>query len=117
MTWGKAILNWTADAGDALAKMIDLNHRYALDGNDPSSYGGILWCLGQFDREFSPPRSVFGTVRYRGTTEHSQRLDVECYWKKATRPISESLPRVAVIGAGISGTRCVLARLLTMAFP
>ena len=106
MTWGKAFLNWTVDARDALAKMIDLNHRYALDGNDPSSYGGLLWCLGQFDREFEPPRPVFGTVRYRGTAEHARRLDIESYWQKAARPVSESLPRVAVIGAGTSGLMC-----------
>ena len=57
MTWGKALLNWTPDAQSALAMMIDLNHRYALDGRDPASYGGILWCLGQFDRPFPPARS------------------------------------------------------------
>ena len=75
MTWGKAILNWTRDAETALATLIDLNHRYALDGRDPASYGGILWCLGQFDRPFDPPRPIFGTVRWRCTTEHAKRLD------------------------------------------
>ena len=54
MTWGKAILNWMPDAKQSLARLIDLNHRYALDGRDPASYGGILWCLGQFDRPFKP---------------------------------------------------------------
>ena len=57
MTWGKSILNWTPDAEAALATMIDLNHRYALDGRDPASYGGILWCLGQFDRPFPPAKT------------------------------------------------------------
>ncbi len=41
MTWGKAILQWTRNAGDARRYLIDLNHRYALDGRDPASYGGI----------------------------------------------------------------------------
>ena len=60
MTWGKAFLKWTANAADALAKMIDLNHRYALDGNDPASYGGLLWCLGQFDRpsDYATPADI-----------------------------------------------------------
>ena len=44
MTWGKAILNWKRTPQEALATIIDLNHRYALDGRDPASYGGILWC-------------------------------------------------------------------------
>ena len=36
-------------AETALKQTIHLNHKYALDGCDPSSYGGILWCFGQFD--------------------------------------------------------------------
>ena len=54
MTWGKALLPWTRSAPRALKLMIDLNHRFALDGSDPNSYGGLLWCLGQFDRAFPP---------------------------------------------------------------
>jgi len=65
MTWGKAFVQWTPDAVTALRRMIDLNHRYALDGRDPASYGGLLWCLGQFDRPHQPPRRIFGTVRTR----------------------------------------------------
>ncbi|MEL6898664.1 MAG: NAD(P)-binding protein, partial [Planctomycetota bacterium] len=52
MTWGKAMLDWTSSPQRALQMILDLNHRYALDGRDPCSYGGILWCLGQFDRPF-----------------------------------------------------------------
>jgi hypothetical protein len=79
MTWGKAFLQWTKDSEDALAKMISLNHRLALDGNDPSSYGGLLWCLGQFDRPFLPEKSIFGVVRDRPSAVHAKRLDVEKY--------------------------------------
>ncbi|CAM6006255.1 unnamed protein product [Sphagnum balticum] len=79
MTWGKAFLKWTNNAEDALAKMISLNHRLALDGNDPSSYGGLLWCLGQFDRPFPPEKPILGLVRDRPTTSHANRLDVEKY--------------------------------------
>jgi photolyase PhrII len=76
MTWGKAILHWSANAADAWDKLVDLNHRYALDGRDPASYGGLLWCLGQFDRPFQPEQPVIGTVRPRPTAEHAKRLDV-----------------------------------------
>lgn len=79
MTWGKAFLQWTKDSQDALANMISLNHRLALDGNDPSSYGGLLWCLGQFDRPFPPEKPIFGLVRDRPTAVHAKRLDVEKY--------------------------------------
>ena len=113
MTWGKALLNWTPDAETALAMMLDLNHRYALDGRDPASYGGILWCLGQFDRPFKPPRPIFGMVRSRSTREHAQRLDTDLYLQQTTRALTGTEVRVAVVGAGMSGLICA-PRLATM---
>ena len=103
MTWGKAILNWTETPQEALRLMIDLNHRYALDGRDPASYGGLLWCLGQFDRPFEPDQNVIGTVRSRPTGTHASRLDSESYYEKVATPRFDPVPSVAVIGAGISG--------------
>ena len=102
MTWGKAILNWKQSPQAALKTIIDLNHRYALDGRDPASYGGILWCLGQFDRPFEPEQNIFGTVRPRPTQHHASRLDTDAYSSKATTARFKPI-RVAVIGAGISG--------------
>jgi photolyase PhrII len=110
MTWGKAFLRWTRTAQEALELLIDLNHRYALDGRDPASYGGILWCLGQFDRPFEPEQPVLGTVRDRPTREHAQRLRLDAYERHARRPISRQAMRVAVIGAGVAG--CMCARTL-----
>ena len=106
MTWGKRLLGWTSNAKSALATMVDLNHRYALDGRDPASYGGILWCFGQFDRPFLPERPILGRVRDRSTLEHAGRLDPQAFMKKATRPICNPMPTVAVIGAGVSGLIC-----------
>ena len=103
MTWGKAILNWTKSPQDALRLMIDLNHRYALDGRDPASYGGLLWCLGQFDRPFQPESNIFGTVRPRSTSSHAKRLDTDAYQTRVGTTRCDNVPRVAVIGAGISG--------------
>ena len=103
MTWGKAILNWMKLPQDALKVLIDLNHRYALDGRDPASFGGLLWCLGQFDRPFEPETKIIGTVRPRSTKEHAQRLDTDSFWKRVATPRFGPVPRVAVIGAGISG--------------
>ena len=103
MTWGKAILNWKRTPQEALATIIDLNHRYALDGRDPASYGGILWCLGQFDRPFEPEQNIIGTVRPRPTSNHASRLDTEKYLTRITTPRFDPAPTVAIIGAGISG--------------
>ena len=103
MTWGKAILNWKRSPQEALATIIDLNHRYALDGRDPASYGGILWCLGQFDRPFEPEQKIVGTVRPRPTNAHARRLDPQKYLAKVTQPRFNPVLHVAIVGAGISG--------------
>jgi predicted NAD/FAD-dependent oxidoreductase len=106
MTWGKALLSWTPSPEEALARAIDLNHRFALDGRDPNSYGGILWCFGQFDRPFQPERPVTGVVRPRATAQHARRLDVEAYRARTSRAAVEPPLRIAVIGGGISGLTC-----------
>ncbi|QJR34750.1 FAD-dependent oxidoreductase [Gemmatimonas groenlandica] len=105
MTWGKAIPMWSSNASESLERLIDLNHRYALDGRDPASYGGLLWCLGQFDRPFSPEVAVLGTVRPRRSDEHQQRMSFPAYRAHVSRSAGLS-PRVTVIGAGISGLAC-----------
>lgn len=111
MTWGKQILQWTSGPEEALARLQDLNHRYALDGRNPASYGGILWCLGQFDRPFTPPQPILGTVRPRPVEEHLQRLNITQYRNLIQRPIYDKSPRIACVGAGLAGLSC--ARTLT----
>jgi photolyase PhrII len=103
MTWGKAVPGWTRSPGEALRTLFDLNHRFALDGRDPNSVGGILWCLGGLDRPFPPARPILGTVRPRSTAAHAARLDVETWARRTGRPALEDPPRVAVVGAGVAG--------------
>lgn len=110
MTWGKMIPHWTRDATHALRVLIELNHRYALDGNDANSYGGLLWCLGQFDRPFKPDRPVLGRIRDRSTADHEQRLDPAAFETAVHERHAAAPFRVAVIGAGVSGLTC--ARML-----
>lgn len=111
MTWGKAILEWSNGHQQALERLIDLNHRYALDGRDPSSYGGILWCLGQFDRPFHPEQPILGSVRSRPLVMHQERTKLEAYEKKVDRAIAHPSPRIAMIGTGLAGLMC--ARILS----
>jgi photolyase PhrII len=106
MTWGKAFPRWTANAARALALSIDLNHRYALDGRDPASYGGLLWCLGQFDRPFTPETPVLGRIRSRSTADQAARINVDRYAKHVHRAVYGTPQRVAVIGAGLAGLSC-----------
>ena len=49
---------------------------------------------------------MLGTVRDRSTRDHAQRLDTESYHRHTTRTLFEVPPRIAVIGAGISGLMC-----------
>lgn len=79
MLWGKKVLQWSATPEDALATMIDLNNRYALDGRDPNSYSGIFWTLGRYDRPWGPERPVFGTVRYMSSENTARKLRVTEY--------------------------------------
>lgn len=102
MTWGKKLLEWTRSPEEALALAEELNHRWALDGRDPSSYGGLLWCLGQFDRPFPPERPLLGLVRPRPTGDHAKRLGLERYARAVNRPRGNPSP-VLVVGAGVAG--------------
>lgn len=103
MTWGKSVLRWTQNPEAALAMLIDLNHRYALDGSDPNSYGGLLWCLGLFDRPFKPEQPVYGTVRTRPSEAHARRIDMEKYQNRVQKPARTRPLRIAIIGAGMAG--------------
>ena len=106
MTWGKALVPWAATPERALENLVDLNHRYALDGRDPNSHGGLLWCLGLFDRPFPPGEPVTGTLRGRSTARHAERLDLARYVRGVERANMDAPPRVAVIGAGMAGLVC-----------
>ncbi|MDH5315539.1 MAG: deoxyribodipyrimidine photo-lyase [Gemmatimonadota bacterium] len=78
MLWGKSVLMWKETPSDALRVLEHLNHKYALDGRDPSSYGGIFWCFGKFDRPFYR-RPVYGTVRYMSLKAATGKFDARAY--------------------------------------
>lgn len=82
MLWGKKILHWSATPQDALAILIELNNKYALDGRDPNSYTGILWTLGKYDRPWGPERPIFGKVRYMTSDSTRRKLRVNDYVKE-----------------------------------
>ncbi|MBZ5659663.1 MAG: deoxyribodipyrimidine photolyase [Acidobacteriia bacterium] len=79
MLWGKKIIEWTRTPKKALAIMVELNNKYALDGRDPNSYSGIFWCLGRYDRPWAPERPIFGTVRYMSSKNTARKFNVQEY--------------------------------------
>jgi deoxyribodipyrimidine photo-lyase len=86
MLWGKKILEWSPSPRVALERMIELNNRYAVDGRDPSSYSGIFWCLGRYDRAWGPERPVYGKVRYMSSANTRRKMRVEGYLRELGEP-------------------------------
>lgn len=86
MLWGKKILEWSPTPQEALQVMTELNDRYALDGRDPNSATGILWCLGRYDRPWGPVRPVFGSVRYMSSENTRRKVRVGEYLEKYGNP-------------------------------
>ncbi len=78
MLWGKKILEWAPDSRTALDWMLLLNDRYALDGRDPNSVSGIMWCLGRYDRGWTE-RAVFGKVRCMTSDSARKKLRLDRY--------------------------------------
>ncbi len=79
MLWGKKILEWSAHPREALAHMVELNNKYAVDGRNPNSYSGIFWCLGRYDRAWGPERPIFGKIRYMSSDNTRRKLDAKAY--------------------------------------
>jgi deoxyribodipyrimidine photo-lyase len=79
MLWGKKIIEWSRTLQEALETMIRLHHRYALDGRNPNTYTGILWCFGKHDRAWGPQRQVFGLVRYMSSDSARRKINLPAY--------------------------------------
>jgi deoxyribodipyrimidine photo-lyase len=90
MYWGKKILEWSPTPEEALATALYLNDRYALDGQDPTSNGNILWCFGLHDRPW-PERPIFGTVRWMSRAGMERKTDVAAYIREIKELASSSL--------------------------
>ncbi len=89
MYWGKKIIEWSRTSSEALETMIYLNNQYALDGRDPNSWVGILWCFGLHDRPFGE-RPIFGKIRYMSAESLNRKIDVPGYLHR----ISAQVPTV-----------------------
>ncbi len=82
MLWGKKVLQWTASPRAALATLLHLNDRWALDGRDPNSATGIFWCLGRYDRPWAPERPVLGVIRYMSSENTVRKLQMKEYLRR-----------------------------------
>lgn len=78
MLWGKTVLLWTVDYEQARRWLFHLNDKYALDGRDPNSVGGIMWCLGLWDRPWGN-KPIWGGIRPMVTARAKLKFDVHRY--------------------------------------
>jgi deoxyribodipyrimidine photo-lyase len=78
MYWGKKILEWSRSPDEALATMLALHDRYALDARDPNTYANILWCFGLHDRPW-PERPIYGTIRSMSRAGMERKTRVAAY--------------------------------------
>ena len=85
MLWGKRIIEWTSSPEEAHRTMILLHERWALDGRDPNTHAGVLWCFGKHDRPWAPERPIFGSIRYMSSESTRKKVDLEAYRKKIDR--------------------------------
>ncbi len=80
MLWGKKVMEWTSNFEEAFEILEDFNNLYAIDGRNPNSYTGILWCFGLFDRPWFPERNVFGNIRYMSSDSTLRKFDMKEYF-------------------------------------
>lgn len=81
MLWGKKLIEWCETPEEAHRFMIEMHERYAIDGRDPNTHAGVLWCFGKHDRPWSE-RAIFGTVRYMSSDSTRKKVDLAAYARK-----------------------------------
>lgn len=83
MLWGKNVIAWSKTYEEAFDTLVHLNNKYCLDGRNPNSYAGILWCFGKHDRPWME-RDVFGKIRYMTSNSTGRKFNSKKYieWTK-----------------------------------
>jgi deoxyribodipyrimidine photo-lyase len=95
MLWGKKVIEWSRTPAEAYRTLEHLNNKYALDGRDPNSYAGILWCFGLFDRPWAPERPVLGQVRYMSSENTARKFKLGSYYEYV-----DTLPSIESVRSG-----------------
>jgi hypothetical protein len=106
MTWAKKMLHWAETPERALDLCIDLNDRYALDGRDPNSYLGLLWCFGLMDRPYDRDDDITGSLRPRSTDWHASQIQLQDLESVVYTTSYDPDPSVGIVGVGMAGASC-----------
>jgi deoxyribodipyrimidine photo-lyase len=92
MLWGKKFIEWRPSYEDSFKLLMHLNNKYSLDGRNPNSYAGVLWCFGKHDRAWGPERPVFGKLRYMSSANTARKIDARKYIAWTRRFAGEASP-------------------------
>ncbi len=92
--WGKKFLEWTRSGEEALAFMLHVNNRWALDGRNPNSTSGVTWVLGRYDHAWQE-RPVLGKVRPMSSEATARKVRVTEYIARYTAALPADGPRPA----------------------
>jgi len=76
MYWAKKVLEWTESPEVALKEAQRLNDRYALDGNDPNGFVGVMWSIAGIHDQGWGERAIFGKIRYMNYAGCKRKFDV-----------------------------------------
>jgi len=76
MYWAKKVLEWTESPEVALREALRLNDRYALDGNDPNGFVGVMWSVCGIHDQGWAERAVFGKIRYMNYAGCKRKFDI-----------------------------------------
>lgn len=84
MLWGKKVIEWQPSYKESFDLLMHLNNKYSLDGRNPNSYAGVLWCFGKHDRAWGE-RPIFGKLRYMSSINTARKFDAKKYiaWTKS----------------------------------
>lgn len=76
MYWAKKVLEWTESPEKALKEALRLNDRYALDGNDPNGYVGVMWSICGIHDQGWGERNIFGKIRFMNYAGCKRKFDI-----------------------------------------
>lgn len=76
MYWGKKVIEWKETPQIAWETIIMLNDKLSLDGQDPATYGSILWCFGR-GAGMAAEKPIYGKVGRKSDRLIRKRLGME----------------------------------------
>ncbi|KAL1501530.1 hypothetical protein ABEB36_006835 [Hypothenemus hampei] len=79
MYWCKKILEWTESPDKALEIALWLNDVYALDGNDPNGFVGVMWSICGVHDQGWKERKIFGKIRYMVDYSLKRKFNIKAY--------------------------------------